>query len=232
MAAIQEFCKWIVTLLLVLAIFVAQPTICCHPASKKLHICLNIYLERDFNLIETIVKGSTREHKPILEGPYLDKICTHIAELEACYSDLLPQCNTLWQYDRYMRLMDVLGATRNFLCGDGTANVRDVLYNSSCLVWARSHLAGCKGFDWAMSWKEVLRMQVSPQDRCREIQTYRNCLINRLIDLECSKSTADIYKRLIDVWLKHWCAMDLSEIEEKKYFYLPVVEKSPRPTTS
>lgn len=49
----------------------------CHPSSKELHICLNIYLERDFPLIETIVKGQGRfgRGRVILEGPDLADIC-------------------------------------------------------------------------------------------------------------------------------------------------------------
>ncbi|CAL1288677.1 unnamed protein product [Larinioides sclopetarius] len=46
----------------------------CHPTSKALHICLNIYLEKDFPLIETFVK-SRRQGRVLLEDPDLQNIC-------------------------------------------------------------------------------------------------------------------------------------------------------------
>lgn len=228
MAVFQVLHKWILVFLPILTICIFQMVSGCHPSSKKLHICLNIYLERDFPLIETIVKGQERfgRGRVILEGPDLRNICNDIGELKDCYANLLSECDTLWQYDRYMRMMNVLIATHDYLCPNGnTNNVKDLLLKSGCLIRAQSQISNCKGFDWSMSWREVLRMQVSPQDRCKELESYKHCLMNSLVDAECGADTSGVYQRLINVWLETWCAIDSTPYEDKIYFFLSLYQR-------
>lgn len=96
----------------------------------------------------------------------------------------------------------------------------DLLLTSGCLIRAQTHISDCTGFDWAMSWRKVLRMQVSPQDRCEQLESYLRCLKTRLKDVQCGSDTSDIYERLINVWLKHWCGKNLSPDDERRYLYL------------
>jgi len=194
----------------------------CHPGSQELHICLNIYLERDFPLIETIVQGQHGRRgrgRVILEGPDLSNICRDITTLRHCYSKLFPECVTMWQFDRFTRLMNVLNATHHHLCGDGTNNVRDLLLNTECMYQAKTNIAQCTGFDWWMSWRQVLRMQVSAADSCLKLKSYRKCLRHQLSNVSCGEEAAKSYIGIIDVWLNSWCGENVGPIENKKYFY-------------
>ncbi|XP_035207271.1 uncharacterized protein LOC118182092 isoform X2 [Stegodyphus dumicola] len=215
--------------LYLMLLIITECSLCngCHPNSKELHICLNIYLERDFPHIETILKGQQKGSRygggrVLLEGTDLQNYCRHIEGLEECYKRLLPECDTYWQLDRYSRMMKVLHATHSHLCLNSTNNLRDLLLNSVCLTRAKAVLENCSslGFEWVKTWKEVLRMQVDPVDRCRGLNAYRSCIANKLHDVICGLEAIRIYGGLIDVWLREWCNKDSTSERDLSYLYL------------
>ncbi|XP_042905296.1 uncharacterized protein [Parasteatoda tepidariorum] len=202
----------------------------CHPESRELHICFNIYLERDLPLVETIVEGQQKairygNGRVLLEDTDIQTICRHAAELQNCFKTLLPECSTYWQMNRYMRMMNLFQNVYSYLCESTTNNVRDLLLNTKCLTMAESFIANCSihGFSWSFTWKEVLRMRVSPADRCQVIDHYRTCLIGRLQNVLCGEEAARVYGSLLDVWLLHWCNKGVGPEKGLEYFYLPVI---------
>ncbi|GBN54093.1 hypothetical protein AVEN_240937-1 [Araneus ventricosus] len=194
----------------------------CHPTSKALHICLNIYLEKDFPLIETFVK-SRRQGRVLLEDPDLQNICRHIASLNECYNSLWRECTSYWQVERYSRLIHLISSTHSYLCSNTTDVLKEVLLNTDCMSRAKPYIANCSstGFDWMMTWKQILRMQVSPEDRCQALGNYKTCLARQLVNIPCGKESTRVYGNLIEVWLKNWCDKDSSPSSAMKYFYHP-----------
>ncbi|CAL1288676.1 unnamed protein product [Larinioides sclopetarius] len=194
----------------------------CHPTSKALHICLNIYLEKDFPLIETFVK-SRRQGRVLLEDPDLQNICRHIASLHDCYNSLWRECTSYWQVERFSRLVHLIGSTHSYLCSN-TTDVLKVLLNTDCMSRAKAYIDNCSntGFDWMVTWKQILRMQVSPEDRCHALGNYKTCLARQLMGIPCGMESTRVYGNLIDVWLKNWCDKDSSPSSSMKYFYHPL----------
>ncbi|GFY43891.1 uncharacterized protein TNIN_344801 [Trichonephila inaurata madagascariensis] len=199
----------------------------CHPMSKALHICLNIYLEKDFPFIETIVK-SRKRGRVLLEDPDLQNICRHIVSLHDCYKTLYGECQTYWQLERYTRLMHVLQSTHTYLCANSTTNLKDLLLNSGCLARAKDFVANCStdsGFNWLTTWKEILRMQVSPTDRCHSLEYYKTCLERQLSGIICGQEASRVYGNLLEVWLRNWCNKDSTPLGDMQYLYQPVTFK-------
>lgn len=93
----------------------------------------------------------------------------------------------------------------------------DILLNSGCLARTRIHVDSCPGFDWFMSWRQVLRLQITPSESCKALQWYRNCLQQRLTEDLCGLEASRVYLSMLDVWLKEWCGMGSSE--DKRYLY-------------
>ncbi|XP_054712508.1 uncharacterized protein LOC129222092 [Uloborus diversus] len=212
MAIFLESCTWIS---------------CCHPNSKKLHACLNIYLEKGFPHIETAVQGQhsrTRWGRRNLEGPALQEICLHMSSLYDCYKEVLIECDTLWQMNRFSRMVEVLNATYIHLCENTTKNLRDLLFLSGCLNDAKDQISACskEGFNWFMTWRQVLRLQVSPQEKCLDLDRYRTCVGKLLPDIVCSEEATRVYGAFMDVWLRHWCNKNATSTENLAYLYLPV----------
>lgn len=184
----------------------------CHPYSKELHICLNIYLERDFPLIETIIKGQQMPgygggRRVLLEGPDLENICKKIGELQGCYDGLLRECDTYWQLGRYLTLMSAFNSSYLYLCGNTTNNIRDLLRNGECVNRVGSNLNECSdsGIHWFTTWKQILRLQVEAKDLCLSIKHYKNCLVQNLQGVTCGKQAAGIYGGFLDTWIDSWC---------------------------
>lgn len=184
----------------------------CHPNSKELHICLNIYLERDFPLIETIIKGQQRPGyggatRVLLEGPDLESICKKIGELQTCYYGVVEECDTYWQLGRYLTLMSAFNSSYFYLCGNTTDNIRDLLRNGECVNRVSTNLAECSdsGIHWFTTWKQILRLQVDAGDLCLPIKHYKECLIQKLEGVFCGKQAAGIYNGVLDIWINSWC---------------------------
>ncbi|GIY46424.1 uncharacterized protein CDAR_585871 [Caerostris darwini] len=195
----------------------------CHPTSKALHICLNIYLEKDFPFIETIVQ-SRRRGRVLLEDPDLYNICRDITALHDCYKTLLGECDTYWQLERYSRLMRMFESTHSYLCANSTRALKELLLNSVCLHRAKSVIANCTnyGFDWMTTWKQILRMQVAPAERCHALDNYKRCLARQLSYVICGEEATRVYGNLLDVWLKDWCDKDSTPASSLQYFYNPM----------
>ncbi|CAL1288678.1 unnamed protein product [Larinioides sclopetarius] len=178
----------------------------CHPTSKALHICLNIYLEKDFPLIETFVK-SRRQGRVLLEDPDLQNICRHIASLHDCYNSLWRECTSYWQVERFSRLVHLIGSTHSYLCSNTTDVLKDVLLNLGCLARAGDYLAKCSatGFDWMTTWKHIMRLQMLPKDSCPLVDNYKTCMVRELEDVICGKEAGKVYGDLIEKWLANLC---------------------------
>ncbi|KAG8190431.1 hypothetical protein JTE90_009268 [Oedothorax gibbosus] len=198
---------------------------CCHPNSMRLHVCLNIYLEKDFPFLETLVQGKgSRRGRILLEDHDITNICGHLTSLRDCYKGLLPECNSYWQMDRYSRLMHLQETTLMHLCSNRTKTLKDLLTNVDCLQRdAKSIVSSCASdtsdFSWIATWKEILRMQVGPADRCSSMSAYRDCLVSRLQGVLCGEEASTVYGLLMDKWLASWC--DTEDLTPGEYLYLP-----------
>ncbi|XP_055937099.1 uncharacterized protein LOC129966624 isoform X1 [Argiope bruennichi] len=178
----------------------------CHPTSKALHICLNIYLEKDFPLIETFVK-SRRHGRVLLEDPDLQNICRHIASLNDCYNSLWGECTSYWQVERYSRLIHLINSTHSYLCSNTTDVLKDLLINLDCLARARDYLAKCShaGFNWMTTWKQIMRLRILSTESCPMLNDYKSCMVQELEGVICGKEASIVYGDLIEEWLKTLC---------------------------
>ncbi|XP_015929453.2 uncharacterized protein [Parasteatoda tepidariorum] len=184
----------------------------CHKTSKELHICLNIYIERDLPFVETIIKGQKKigrfgGGRILLDDLDVQVICDHATELYDCYKTPMLECYSYWQLYDFLKMMSLFQKLHSYLCEKTTNNARDLLLSMKCLMIAESHIANCSnhGFSWSYTWKEVLRMQVSPAEKCPAIDQYRTCLINGLNNVPCGEEAGHIYGSLLQTWYLHWC---------------------------
>lgn len=210
-------------LALLLSTLIMKQVICCTSDSKQLHVCINIYLERDYPEVEALLKAQWRfstshaRGHVLLEGPSLEGICSRIADLESCLSELAEMCITYTHIYGFDRLMRTLLAIDNLLCSSQNRNgLKALLTYAMCIRNVRRYTPECQDerFDWDEVWKGMLRLEIGGEI-CKPLEEQTRCLVKSLGRNQCGPHAGNIYNQTISTWLRAWCSASCYKASSK-----------------
>ncbi|XP_067133789.1 uncharacterized protein [Centruroides vittatus] len=186
---------------------------CCTSDSQRLHVCLNIYLERDYPSVEAILKAQIQSSKEsrggqvLMEGPDLSSICQKIDSLQNCLSEVAEECDTYWHIYRFDRMMRSLLALYNLLCANSKDGLKAVLTYAMC-IRNIEYVKNCEeeSFHWDTIWKQMLRLQID-DEICEPLDRQKKCVVAWLEShRKCGIQASYVYNLTISTWLQAWCS--------------------------
>lgn len=186
---------------------------CCTSDSKKLHVCLNIYLERDYPLVDAILKAQRKSTESrgrglvLMEGPDLNSICEKIDSLQSCFAEVAEECVTYWHIYRFDRMMRSLLALYNLLCANSREGLKALLTYATCIQNVKKYAVECEddSFVWDTIWKQMLRLQID-DEICGPLDQQRQCMIKSLQRNKCGNQASYVYNLTLSTWLQSWCS--------------------------
>ncbi|XP_027200125.2 uncharacterized protein LOC113794219 [Dermatophagoides pteronyssinus] len=188
----------------------------CQIDNKMMHVCLHTYLERDFSIIEELLKRppySKNGHILIEESEYED-MCLKIDELKHCYERMMSSCISFVQYDHMKRVIKTLRSLYENLCGQSFL-IRYLIEGGYCIEYIRQESI-CLDSNpnntipslperqrWPFSLTSMFRFEIGHQI-CPYLSSFNQCL-SPFIDLRCPETTRELWNKSMNSLLSNWC---------------------------
>lgn len=185
----------------------------CRPELEDYDVCFNIFLERDYPLVETFLSRHHFRRGRVLVGPGdLETMCSGFSDMLECYAYHYLNCYGGQQRRYIERLLKAMVASFHLLCGTDKGTLQSLFYNAQCLERVNDDAAHChgSGFDLAMTWKRIFRFQATSQD-CSDIIRHTECLVQELDYSSCNLDAMTAYNSSATEFLSIFCSSSARE---------------------
>lgn len=187
----------------------------CQPALQDYDVCFNIFLERDFPLVEAFLSNAAfgSRGRVLVEPGDLITMCDGFGELLECYVYHYLNCD-----DRggvrtayFERLLKAMVSSFQLLCGADRRTLQNLFYDGHCIQSVANSAGGCRAanFDAATTWKRIFRFRAEQQD-CLSMLRHTKCLARALSKSGCRPEAASAYNTTVIDFLFVFCQQAFS----------------------
>lgn len=205
----------------------------CQIDNKVMHACLHTYLERDFSIIEELLKRPpyTQHGHILIDESELDNMCSRMEEMKDCYEKMIQACVAYEQYSHMKRVIKTIQSLYQDLCGPSFL-IRHLIEGGYCIEYARQEsicsndnntLNGQNNlpimpvkYSWPLSLASMLRFEVG-EKMCPYLSSLNQCLLP-YIERRCRNISRELWNSSMNSLLKNWCHNFSNEITLSKLF--------------
>lgn len=130
----------IVTIIITITTHQSSPTLACSLGNKAMSACLHRYLERDFSIVEDLLRRppyGENGHILIEEGE-LEAMCTKLGELKSCYEGVFKgACVAYNGYAQMKRILKIMRLVHGNFCDQKTYLIKDLIEGGYCIEFVR-----------------------------------------------------------------------------------------------
>lgn len=204
---------WILVITIIIIKFIDG----CQIDNKMMHVCLHTYLERDFSIIEELLKRPpySNNGQILIEESEYDDMCAKINELKQCYERMMSACISYVQYDHMKRVIRTLRSLYENLCGQSFL-IRYLIEGGYCIEYVRRESICLDSnpknkipslperLRWPLSLTSMFRFEIGHQI-CPYLSSFNQCL-SPLIDQRCPETTRELWNTSMKSLLNNWCS--------------------------
>lgn len=206
--------KICLSLLLVLVSLLTIET--CQRTNRRVHACLNTYIERDFSLIEELVKRPPQDKQGhiLIEEDDLTQMCNRLNELIVCYEHMMFGCVSYVEYAHMRRVVTTMKTINASLCNASSYLIRNLILGGYCLEYTRGQSQCSKSAnadkklssdqEWPLTLVSILRFNISVVNMCPYLQRYNQCVFP-YIEKHCHKTSVVLWNTTFQAIDKNWC---------------------------
>lgn len=184
----------------------------CQRTNLQMHACLNTYLERDFSLIEKLVKRPPQDKNGhiLVEEDDLGRMCDRLNDLKVCYEHMMFACVTYVEYSYMRRLLLTMKTIYSSLCNPSSYLIRNLILGGYCIEYARGESDCSKqsslpaNQQWPLTLVSLLRLNVTVPQMCTYLTDYNRCVFP-LIERRCHKASTMLWNATLQTIDKFWC---------------------------
>lgn len=188
----------------------------CQRTNRQMHACLNTYIERDFSLIEELVKRPPQDKQGhiLIEDDDLTEMCNRLNELVVCYEHMLFGCVSYVEYAYMRRVLITMKTINSSLCNASSYLIRNVFLGGYCLEYtgeqsqcsklANSNKKLSSNQEWPLTLVAMLRFNISIVDMCPYLQQYNKCIFP-YIEKHCHITSVVLWNTTFQAIDKNWC---------------------------
>ncbi|KAF7493675.1 hypothetical protein SSS_09908 [Sarcoptes scabiei] len=190
----------------------------CQRDNRQLKSCLHTYLERDFFIIEELLKRPpyTQHGHILIDEREFDQWCLRLNDLQQCYQSLVPSCQTFQTIRHMKRTLKTIRSIFDQFCGRQFL-VRFLIEGGYCIEYARKE-SDCISVSvtdpygkkkvpekqqWPLSLVSMLRFEVGVKI-CPYLYDLNECLVP-YIDRRCRNSSKELWNSTMEILLTNWC---------------------------
>lgn len=187
----------------------------CQPALQDYDVCFNIFLERDFPLVEAFLSNAAFgfRGRVLVEPGDLATMCDGFGELLECYVYHYLNCDDRGGVRRayFERLLKAMVSSFQLLCGADRKTLQDLFYDGHCILKVANNAGGCRAanFEPATTWKRIFRFQAEQQD-CLSMLRHTKCLSRALSKSGCRPEATSAYNTSVIDFLFVFCQQAFS----------------------
>lgn len=219
--AIHHNIHYLVLLFLANTIIVS----CCQSDNKQMHACLHTYLERDFSIVEELLRRPPygQNGHILIEQSELEHMCSRLAEMSACYEHMIQACVAFDSFSHMKRVIKTIRAVNDDLCGN-SFRIRLLIEGGYCIEYARkesncslpfdnsaqdnvAHISAItlpsKKYQWPYTLTSMLRFELG-KNICSYLVDFNQCLVP-FIERRCRMESRDIWNSSIQNIIHNWC---------------------------
>lgn len=221
------------TILLVLLKFILIAE-SCDRNNKEMHSCLHRYLERDFSVIEELIRKSPyspRTGQLVIDERELTEMCNNLLELRLCYESFLDKCFSFPNYSNLKRVIKTIDAVYHQLCGQHKNGLKMLIEGGFCIEETRkithcneSEFNGRNSLKWPLIVPKMLRFEVGFK-ACRPLTIYKECLFNAMQKYKCENINISliIWNNSMNALINEWCNSAVRLLRNRFLVLLKVV---------
>ncbi|KAJ6221714.1 hypothetical protein RDWZM_000259 [Blomia tropicalis] len=209
----------------------------CQQGNRFMGACLHTYLERDFSIVEELLKRPPYGENGhiLIEENEFDSMCQQLLSMKDCYEQSMSTCISYVQYSHMKRIIRSLRFTYNSFCSNETFNVKNLIEGGYCLEYVRLKKSPCSlpkselyrlplnytyDFDmnqiqsvepkhrWPYTINGMLRFEIG-RDICPYLQEFNSCM-RPFIHEHCRESSHIIWNHTMTNILNIWCTNSTS----------------------
>lgn len=195
----------------------------CQIDNRQMHACLHTYLERDFSLVEELLRRPpfSEDGHILLEESELENMCSRMEELKQCYERMIDSCVA---YDAYMHMRRVIKTVRALhheLCGQ-SFQIRNLIEGGYCIEYSRKNSACSSQHDsgtestvvsdlkprqqWPFTLTSMLRFEIGHK-ACSYLTQFTQCL-SPYVEMHCRTSSSEVWNSSMTNIMNIWCNND------------------------
>ncbi|KAH9388341.1 hypothetical protein TYRP_009556 [Tyrophagus putrescentiae] len=225
--------SFLVILITSIITIITTTTQACSLGSKTMSACLHRYLERDFSLLEDLLRRppyGENGHILIEEGE-LAAMCSKLAELKSCYEAVFTEeCVSFNGYAQMKRILKVMRLVHGHFCEDHSLQgIKDLIEGGYCIEHVRKgsicgsdHPTLETANETVISEADLsLLKSVSPKHRwpytmtamlrfeagvnvCAYLGAFTRCMTPN-VQLRCRDESRTVWRNSSTAILKEWC---------------------------
>ncbi|CAN7989571.1 unnamed protein product, partial [Ixodes hexagonus] len=185
----------------------------CQPALQDYDVCFNIFLERDFPLVEAFLSNAAFGFRGRVLVEPGDLTTIGFGELLECYVYHYLNCDDRGGVRRayFERLLKAMVSSFQLLCGADRKTLQNLFYDGHCIQNVANNAGGCRAanFDLATTWKRIFRFQAELQD-CLSMLRHTKCLVRALSKSGCRPEATPAYNTTVMDFLFVFCQQAFS----------------------
>lgn len=187
----------------------------CLPGLQDYDVCFNIFLERDFPLVEAFLRNRAfgSRGRVLVEPGDLATMCDGFGELLECYAFHYLNCGDLGGVRReyFERLIKAMVSSFQLLCGKDRTMLQNLFYDGHCIGAVSDGAGDCRtaNFDLGTAWKRVFRFRATQRD-CSDLVRHTRCLVRALSSSRCRPEATTAYNTTAIDFLFVFCQQDFS----------------------
>ncbi|XP_075553179.1 uncharacterized protein LOC142585942 isoform X1 [Dermacentor variabilis] len=188
---------------------------CCLPGLQDYDVCFNIFLERDFPLVEAFLlnRAFGSRGRVLVEPGDLATMCDGFGELLECYAFHYLNCADLGGVRReyFERLIKAMVSSFQLLCAADRTVLQNLFYDGHCIGSVSDGAGDCRtaNFDLATAWKRIFRFLATQRD-CSDLVRHTRCLVRALGSSACRPEATAAYNTTAIDFLFVFCQQDFS----------------------
>ncbi|XP_037520297.1 uncharacterized protein LOC119396967 [Rhipicephalus sanguineus] len=189
---------------------------CCLPGLQDYDVCFNIFLERDFPLVEAFLlnRAFLSRGRVLVEPGDLETMCEGFGELLECYAFHYLNCADLGGVRReyFERLIKAMVSSFQLLCATNRTTLQNLFYDGHCIGSVSDGAGDCRtaNFDLATAWKRIFRFRATQRD-CSDLVRHTRCLVRALSSSSCRPEATTAYNTTAIDFLFVFCQQDFSD---------------------
>lgn len=232
-------CQRVLFLLLLVFIQLISKIKSCQQGNRFMGACLHTYLERDFSIVEELLKRPPYGENGhiLIEENEFDSMCQQLLSMKDCYEQSMSTCISYVQYSHMKRIIRSLRFTYNSFCSNETFNVKNLIEGGYCLEYVRLKKSPCSlpkselyrlplnytyDFDmnqiqsvepkhrWPYTINGMLRFEIG-RDICPYLQEFNSCM-RPFIHEHCRESSHIVWNNTMTNILNIWCTNSTSSL--------------------
>lgn len=188
---------------------------CCLPGLQDYDVCFNIFLERDFPLVEAFLlnRAFGSRGRVLVEPGDLATMCDGFGELLECYAFHYLNCADLGGVRReyFERLIKAMVSSFQLLCATDRTMLQNLFYDGHCIGSVSDGAGDCRtaNFDLATAWKRIFRFRATQRD-CSDLVRHTRCMVRALSSSPCRPEATTAYNTTAIDFLFVFCQQDFS----------------------